>query len=242
MIGVDNFSISLISSGADGGEIRLDEIAGALPMGVDALLFPELRGGASPSESERRLADLSRLCESRRAFAISGGMPWSEGGRLFLRTWILDDAGEKFARYDRAHLSSRRGEDRIYSPGGGAEIFVIGGAVCAALSGYDLLFPEFCRQISLAGARIFLVSSSVGDELEGAREPVIRSAAFVNQCFVAICGGGNPLVVSPSGEIIAEGNGGESLTVSLRISDAARQRKNLPLERDRRGEIYALFP
>ena len=240
MSGSDEFSVSLISPGA-GGEICLDDIAGVAPMGVDALLLPELWSGADPDVSERRLEDLSRLCENRRMFAISGGMPWREDGRLFLRTWILDDSGAKLARYDRAHLSSRRGEDGIYSRGGGAEIFMLGGAVCAALSGYDLLFPEFCRQISLAGAQIFLVSSSRGDELAGMREPVIRSAAFVNQCFVAICGGGSA-VAAPSGEIIAEGRGDEVLTVSLRISEAARQRKSFPLERDRRGEIYALFP
>jgi predicted amidohydrolase len=171
-------------------------------------------------------------------------MPWYDAGRKFLRTWILGDSGEVIAHSDKTHLASKHGEDKIYSPGNGGNIFHIGEATCAALSGYDLLFPEYCRQISLAGAQIFLVSANSGDEFAGIREPVIRSAALTNQCFVAACDiRGNSAIASPFGEVVGRMGPDEGvMSFSIKLSDVPRCRKNIPLERDRRSDIYAIFP
>jgi predicted amidohydrolase len=177
-------------------------------------------------------------------YAVSGGIPWTEEERRFVRTWMLDDMGNCFASYDKAHLSSRLGEDEIYSPGDGPGIFNIKEAACSALSGHDILFPEFCRQISLAGTQIFFVSANWPKEFGAMWEPVIRSVAFTNQCYVVACNGsGNSAVISPYGEIIAAMGAEEGvLSVSLKLSEVSRCRKNIPLDRDRRGELYAIFP
>jgi len=161
-----------------------------------------------------------------------------------MRTWIIGDSGNAFASYDKAHLSSGAGEDKIYSPGEGPRIFNIGEATCSALSGYDILFPEYCRQISLAGAQIFFVPANWLGEFGAMWEPMIRSLAFTNQCYVAACNAaGNSAVVSPWGEIIGAMGAEEGiLSVSFKLSEAPRCRKKIPLERDRRGGIYAIIP
>ena len=243
---MNDFTISLIQifrnnrNAAD----RLRELWDLIPAGTDALLLPEEWHNGDPEESLRCLDVLSHICSDKGASAISGGMPWEEGGRKFLRTWILGYGGEAIAHYDKTHLSSKRGEDKIYSPGGGPAIFNIGDATCAALSGYDLLFPEYCRQVSLAGANIFFVSANPNDGFTDIWESVIRSAAFTNQCFVAACAGfGNSALISPFGEVMGMMGRDEGvMSFGIKLSDAPRCRKNFPLERDRRGELYVIFP
>jgi predicted amidohydrolase len=243
---LNEFSISLIQIGPDAANPseRLRELADAIPPGTDAILLPESWAGSSPEESVPCLESLSGVCADRCSFAVSGGMPWDDGGRNVMRTWMLDDMGKNFAYYDKAHLSSKKGEDKKYSPGKGARIFNIGEAVCAAISGYDMLFPEFCRQISLAGVQVFFVSANRDEEFAHIWEPLLQSVAFTNQCFIAACSGaGDSAVISPRGEIMPVMERGEGVTaVSIKLYEAANCRKNIPLERDRRGEIYALFP
>ena len=241
-----NFSISLIQIRPSNGSSadRLRELGKLAPRGTDALLLPEGWQNGDQEESERSLEALSGICADRRAFAISGGMPWKDGGRKHLRTWILGGAGEAIAHYDKAHLSSRHGEDKIFTPGDGPVIFNIGEVTCAALSGYDLLFPEYCRQISLAGASVFFVSADLDDEFTYMWEPMIRNVAFTNQCFVAACAScGNSALVSPFGEVLGMMGRDENVaSFGIKLSDVPRSRKKLPLERDRRGEIYVIFP
>jgi predicted amidohydrolase len=243
---LNDLTLSLIQirpNGRDSAD-RLRELAGSLPEGTDVLLLPEAWQSNDPTESERCLETLSQICAERHVFAISGGMPWDNGGGRFLRTWVLGDSGEVIACCDKTHLSSKHGEDKIYSPGRGPVIFNIGEAACAALSGFDMMFPEYCRQISLAGAQIFLVSANLSGEFAHVWEPLMKSAAFTNQCFVAACAThGNSAVISPFGEVVGMMGRGEGvMSFQIKLSDVPRCRKAIPLERDRRGEIYAVFP
>ena len=242
---MNDFNISLVQihpcDGAGSGRLR--ELAGSVPGNTDVLLLPEAWQNGGPEESERCVEILSQICAGTHSFAVSGGMPWEDGGEKFLRTWVLGDSGEEIACCDKTHLSSKSGEDKIYSPGSGPAIFNIGEATCAVLSGYDLLFPEYCRQISLAGAQIFLVSANPDDRFAGVWEPVIRSAAFTNQCFVAACAGANSAVVSPFGGIVGIMGPDEGvMSFQIKLSDVPGCRSSIPLEKERRGDIYVIFP
>jgi predicted amidohydrolase len=205
--------------------------------------MPEFWASSDPKDSRTALEFVSDFCGRARLFAVTGGMPWDEDGRLYVRTWMIDDAGRPFAHYDNAHIPSRNGKNGVYSPGDGARIFDAGGVACAAFSGYDLLFPEFCRMASLAGAMIFFVSADWPREYSALWETAVSYTALVNQCFV-VAGNrtGNSMAVSPDGAVIGRMGGDDGvLTLSLNMSHIRKCREKLPLERDRRGEIYALF-
>jgi predicted amidohydrolase len=196
-----------------------------------------------PDDSRAALEYVSDFCGEAGSFAVTGGMPWDEGGRLYIRTWIIDDAGRPFAHYDKTHIPSRDIGNGVYSPGDGVRIFDAGGTACAAFSGYDLLFPEFCRMASLAGATVFFVSADWPREHAVLWETAVSYTALANQCFVVACNGtGNSLIVSPEGTAIGRmGCESDVLTLPLNMARIRECRKKLPLERDRRGEIYALF-
>jgi predicted amidohydrolase len=227
------------------------ELALSISEPADIMLMPETRprGNGTSAGSSRVIAAMSELCGEQGGFAVSGGLPWNDGKARTVRTWIINDAGRLFAFYDKVHLSSKDGEDKIYSPGRYARLWNMGETLCSVISGYDLLFPEFCRQISAAGARVLFVSAQWKEELSPAWEPVLRSAAFTNQCYVAACNRtgeqdgekffGRSAVVSPRGEIIAQMGAEEgALKIDFNLSDIEICKKNVPLERDRRGDIY----
>jgi predicted amidohydrolase len=231
---------------------RLEELARVPASPADVLLLPEMWTGEPRLDAESGLDAVSRVCRSFCTHAVTGGAPWNDGPRRVLRMWMIDDLGRAFAFYDRVHLSSRDGEDKTYASGDAPCVFNVGEVTCAALSGYDLMFPEFCRQLSLAGARVFFVSARWPEDLMHAWEFTIRACAFLNQVYVVACNGigaygnrkfsGRSLACSPSGGIIGGlGEGEGVLSVSFRLSETAKCRKNMPIERDRRREIYTIL-
>jgi predicted amidohydrolase len=238
-----NFTVSLVQTGSR-GLAGFEKIAGAVAETAELISMPEFWAEShDPAVSRTALEIVSDFCGGRGLFALTGGMPWAEDGHLYVRTWMVDDAGRPFAHYDKTHIPSKDGESGIYSLGDGARIFDVGGITCAAFAGYDLLFPEFCRMASLAGAIIFFVSADWPREYTAFWETAISYTALANQCFVVACNRtGNSAAVSPDGTIIGRMNGESGvLTLSLNMSRIYESRKNLPLERDRRGDIYALF-
>jgi predicted amidohydrolase len=229
----------------------MSELALSISEPADVMLLPEMWMGAGSTADDSRLAldTLAGLCDGRGGFAVSGGLPWNDTGRQTMRTWIIDDAGNSFAFYDKVHLSSGDGESKNYAPGRYARLWNAGEVLCAAVSGYDVMFPEFCRQISAAGAQILFVSARWREEFSAAWEFTLRAAAFVNQCYIAACNltgesdgeifCGNSIVVSPDGEIAGRmGTGEGALKVEFDLSEVARCKRNIPLEADRRGDIY----
>ena len=114
------------------------------------------------------------------------------------------------------------------------------------------MVPEFCRQLSLAGASVFFVSARWTEDMMPAWEFTIRACAFLNQVYVVACNrtgpsgnrkfSGRSLACSPSGEVIgALGEDEGVLSVSFELSETTKRRKNMPIERDRRREIYAIL-
>jgi predicted amidohydrolase len=228
------------------------DLALSIPETADAMLLPEmwLGGNATFACSNRAVETISEFCGEHGGFAVTGGLPWDDGERRTMRTWVIHDAGRSSAFYDTVHLSSKDGEDKIYSPGRYARLWNTGEVLCAAISGYDLMFPEFCRQISSAGTRVLFVSAQWSEPLFTAWEPVLRATAFTNQCYVAACNKigesdgrkfcGNSAIVSPWGGVLGRmGTGEGALKVEFKLSDIERCKKSVPLERDRRGDIYA---
>jgi predicted amidohydrolase len=184
-------------------------------------------------------------------FAVTGGMPWEDSGRLVKRTWIIDDRGCRLSFSDKAHLSTKYGEKDKYSEGETSAIFSIGEVTAAAISDYDVFFPEYCRQLSLAGVKIFFVSASWPIDLAYSWDFVFKSCALLNQSYVAVCNGigsppahfyGNSMIISPRGELIGKLEDKESvLEATFRLSEVKKCRKDISVEYDRRTDLYRLL-
>jgi predicted amidohydrolase len=142
-----------------------------------------------------------------------------------------------------------------FRPGSGLAIFDTEIGRIGCLICYDRSFPEAWRTLVLAGAELIVVPLSSHGFRESLFVAELETMAAENQVCVAACNRAGPervdtlvhmfgrsCLISPLGEVIAQGNG-EGLDVvagELDMSSVARTRAELPYLRDRRPDTYRL--
>ena len=213
---------------------------------------------APPTAPEDRHPVLAAL----RGFANEAGV-WmligsvaidGPGGRLLNRGYLVDDRGRIRARYDKVHLfdvdlspTQRYRESAVVAPGGDAVVADtpwgrIGMTIC-----YDLRFPHLYRALAQAGAEILVVPAAFTRTTGEAHWHVLNraraienGALVVSPCAVGeVPGGGaaygHSLVVSPWGEVLADGGSGVGYVVTtVDLASVAEARGKIPsLEHDR---------
>ncbi|MCV2872516.1 carbon-nitrogen hydrolase family protein [Defluviimonas sp. WL0050] len=173
-------------------------------------------------------------------------------GRFANRSFLIRPDGGIAARYDKIHMfdvtvseTEQYRESTGYRPGNRAVLAdtpfgAIGLTVC-----YDLRFPNLYRRLAKAGAKILTVPAAFNDTTGAAHwEPLLRARAIECGAFVlapaqtgthAAHAGrprrtyGHSLVVSPWGEVLADG-GTETgiLLVDLDLDAVDKARSQVP--------------
>ncbi|MDH3495528.1 MAG: carbon-nitrogen hydrolase family protein [Gemmatimonadota bacterium] len=144
-------------------------------------------------------------------------------------------------------------EQAYYDPGDrGAPVYEtrvgrVGVAIC-----YDRHYPEYMRALGLAGAELVVIPQAGGlDEWpEGMYEAEVRTAAFQNGYFAALCNrvgaeerltfAGESFVSAPNGAVIARGKRLENdlVVVDLDLAECAASPARTLFWRHRRPEVY----
>ncbi|NNG15227.1 MAG: carbon-nitrogen hydrolase family protein [Gemmatimonadales bacterium] len=144
-------------------------------------------------------------------------------------------------------------EQAYYTPGDhGAPVYrtrigPVGVAVC-----YDRHYPEYMRALGLAGAELVVIpqAGSVDEWPEGLYEAEVRTAAFQNGYFAALCNrvgeeerltfAGESFVVDPSGRMIARAKQLEEdlLLVEVDLAQCRTSHARKLFWRDRRPDLY----
>jgi N-carbamoylputrescine amidase len=145
-------------------------------------------------------------------------------------------------------------EQKYYSPGNqGAPVYEtpfgkIGVAIC-----YDRHYPEYMRALALNGAEIVFVpqAGAVGEWPDGLYESELRTAAFQNGYFTALCNrvgeepkltfAGESFICAPSGKIITQAGKEveEILYCDIDLSEVQQSHAKKLFLKDRRPELYA---
>jgi N-carbamoylputrescine amidase len=145
-------------------------------------------------------------------------------------------------------------ERGYYAPGDrGAPVYAtrvgrVGVAIC-----YDRHYPEYLRALALAGAQLVAIpqAGAVDEWPEGLYEAEVRTAAFQNGYYAALCNrvgaeekltfAGESFVVDPEGQVIARGKKlADDLVVAdvdFRYCETSTARRLF--WRDRRPELYS---
>jgi predicted amidohydrolase len=177
-----------------------------------------------------------------------------DSGRIANRAYLISPQGDLAARFDKIHMfdidlpggESYR-ESKNYQPG---DLAVLAGLPWGTLGitiCYDLRFPHLYRALAKAGADFLAIPSAFTRPTGEAHWHVlVRARAIENGCFVfaAAQGGrhesgretyGRSLIVSPWGEILAEGGVHPSVIVAdVKLSDVREARRRIPsLQHDR---------
>lgn len=177
-------------------------------------------------------------------------------GRYFNSSPVFDADGSLLGVSQMLHITdyNRFHEKSYYHPGDPvARVFdtragKIGVAIC-----YDRHYPEYMRALALGGTELVAIpqAGALGEWPKGLFEAELRTAAFQNGYFVALCNrvgkeeellfAGESFVTDPEGQVLARG---KSLEEDLVLADLNLDRcesstaRRLFL-RDRRPEIYA---
>jgi predicted amidohydrolase len=184
-----------------------------------------LLAAARPEAGNPALLHFQALARELGVFLHIGSMAvLLPSGRLANRSFLISPAGEITARYDKIHMfdvdlgggESYR-ESANYEPGSSAVLADLPWGKLGMTICYDLRFPHLYRALARAGARFLAIPSAFTRPTGMAHwHTLLRARAIESQAFVfaAAQGGahengretfGHSLIVSPWGELLAEG-------------------------------------
>jgi omega-amidase len=225
----------------------------------DLILFPELWSSGYDLKHASRyipvnasiLEILSGLACSEK-IAIGGSMLEEIDGQFFNTFYVISDDGKVLAKYRKIHLFRLMNEDRWLQAGNQSQMvdFIWGKAGMAIC--YDLRFPELFRHYALADARLVCLPSEWPAKRINHWKVLLQARAIENQMFIAAVNsagltgtetfGGASAIVSPWGELLAEGDSQVEalLTAEIDFDEVERVRQTIPIFQDRRPELYRL--
>ena len=234
--------------------IQTPEVTTLMELERDRLL-----AASQPEAGNVALAAFTELARELKVWLHIGSMGIAvDGGKLANRSYLIAPNGSIAARYDKIHMFDvDLGNGDVYRE---SENYAAGDkAVLAALPWgglgmticYDLRFPALHRALAKGGAKFIAVPAAF-TRITGAAHwhTLLRARAIETQSFVfaAAQGGlhetgretfGHSLIVSPWGQILAEGGTDPGVVVAdidLTIIDDVR-RKLPSLTHDRTFEL-----
>ncbi len=198
---------------------------------------------AQPEESHPVLAAFREAAAKTGAWLLAGSMSVKlEGERLANRSFLIDPTGAIKTRYDKIHMfdvdlaggKSYR-ESATYRPGDRAVLANLPWGTLGMTICYDMRFPNLYRTLAQAGAMFITVPSAFTRPTGQAHWHVLlRARAIETGCYIiapAQCGEhaegrktyGHSLIVSPWGEILADG--GDDVGIVSATVDPAKVRE-----------------
>lgn len=175
--------------------------------------------------------------------------------RFFDTSPVIDADGQLLGSTRMIHITDYEGfhEQAYYQPGDhGMPVYTtrygkIGVAIC-----YDRHYPEAMRALALGGAELVCIPQAgcLGEWPEGLYEAEVRTAAFQNGYFVALCNrvgveptltfAGESFIVDPDGRVLTRGKTLEEDLVVADLDLAACENSHARrlFLRDRRPALY----
>lgn len=217
----------------------------------DVAILPELwTVGYYPSPIEKFAeVDAKKTAEficaeaKKNKLNIIGGSTIAKvDGGIFNRCIIANRHGEIAATYDKTHLFSYAGEEKLFNPGKSLSTFELDGVKCGIAICYDIRFPEFIRKIALTGIEVLFVPAAWSLKRLIPRQIMTKARAIENQIYVVFANSAKRSeIVNPLGEIIAESKmGDEILTADIDLNYRKEIIKRMNLLADRNSFVDGL--
>jgi len=230
---------------------------------VTTLIEPErvrLFAAVRPEEGNPAIAQFRALARELGIWLHIGSMAVLLGsGRLANRSLLIAPDGSIEARCDKIHMfdvelpggESYR-ESKNYQAGGAAVLAELPFGTLGLTVCYDLRFPHLYRALAQAGADVLAIPSAFTRPTGKAHWHVLmRARAIENGCFVLAAAQagthesgretyGHSLIVSPWGEVVAEGDDVHPsvIVADIELGAVAEARRRIPsLQHDRPFEV-----
>lgn len=154
---------------------------------ADLFLLPEMfstgfcMDAAEVSDkNEESLEFLKKIAREKNA-AFCGSAPVEENGKFYNRMYFVQPDAETVF-YDKRHLFSFSGEDKVYTPGNKRVIVNYKGFRILLQVCYDLRFPVFVRNNDDYDAILYVANWP--EKRVGAWEHLLKARAIENLAFV----------------------------------------------------------
>lgn len=162
---------------------------------------------------------------------------------------VISKLGEVISNYTKIHPFTFGTESKYYCGGDKISYFNIDDFNLSSFICYDLRFPEIF-QIASKETELITVAANWPKARINHWVDLLKARAIENQCYIAgvnrvgngdgIEYNGNSLIIDPLGSVIGSLlDGIEGLIVAeLDVDLVHNQRKNFPLKKDRREDLY----
>ncbi|MGN0375796.1 MAG: nitrilase-related carbon-nitrogen hydrolase [Butyrivibrio sp.] len=223
--------------------------------GADIVLFPEMSMTGFSMNPQRiyETMDNNAVMERMSEYAVDYNTAVGFGYVLkddgyTNRYRIVDKDGSILCDYAKIHPFSYAGEDKVYRKGDKLDYGRIGAFELCPLICYDLRFPELFLAAA-DKADVIIVPANWGGARNSQWRILLQARALENQCYVIGVNRvgndpstyyvGNSIVADPYGNIMEDlGDKENSAVVTLDINTLKNFRREFPVRRDRRKEIY----
>jgi predicted amidohydrolase len=202
---------------------------------------------------------LQELCAKRKCTVHLGSAPVREGEKLYNGSLLISEQGiqisyKKIHLFD-IHLQGQKPikESDVFSHGDGPSTFALHGWKIGQSICYDLRFSELYQYYSKIPTDLILVPSAFLVPTGKAHwETLLRARAIESQAYVVAAAQagkhlssksdqfrltyGNSLIVSPWGEVVAQGSSSdcEILNFELSLDEIKKVRTQIPMHFHRR--------
>ena len=175
-------------------------------------------------------------------FGLCGSYIVTENEKSYNR-WVFTMPDGEFRYYDKRHLFSMGGEDKLFTPGRSRLVFAFRDMRISPYICYDLRFPVWSRNNE--GFDLMLYSANWPLARQNVWITLLKARAIENQCFVAgsnrtgidgagIEYSGESMIITPRGEIlVSAGNRANcSINSELSVTELSDCRKKFPVNND----------
>ncbi|WP_418264256.1 amidohydrolase [Flavobacterium faecale] len=159
----------------------------ALALDIDLIVLPEMfssgftmnPAAVAETMTGKTVLWMQKTAKSRHC-AITGSLVITENGNFYNRLLFVFPSGE-IQFYDKRHLFTLAGEEKIYTPGKQKLILEYMGWKICLLVCYDLRFPVFSRNIENYDLLIYVANWPEPRIL--AWDSLLRARAIENLCY-----------------------------------------------------------
>jgi omega-amidase len=199
---------------------------------------PEQLSESPEAETFNWMSDIAQ----KGNFGICGSYMVKDN-KHFLNRWTFVTPEQGCWYYDKRHLFSMAGEDKLFSQGKTRLIFSFRGIRVSPYICYDLRFPVWSRNQN--DYDLIIYAANWPEVRISVWNTLLKARAIENQCYVAgsnrigIDGNGikycgDSMIVGPRGEIIASANVNEEscITGEISLTELSDFRKKFPVAND----------
>lgn len=239
----------------------------AIAQGAKLICLPEVFASGINFMNVREMAEpipegpatnlLSEKAKSNQIYIVAGVLEKDSSGDIYDSAILLCPDGKLLGKYRRWFLW--HGERNYISQGKAGHCIQTEIGKIGLLVGYDISFPEACRQYFEEQVDILICVATIFEELSYATQQLCRSRAVENHCYFIFASGlgehplanryymGNSMITcdpyflvkqlrtkqTPDMEIVAKADKQEViLTQELFLEDLVKSRKEMPFHQD----------